>query len=124
MTRLANVLTPIELAQDDGIDGKAATVLTSVAGLVAAGTQFLPLKDAKDIIHVKNTYGGILNITVKAGVGPRRGIGDLVVPVAATSGEQIIGPLESSRFKQADGYVYIDFDAAFTGLIGVYRLPG
>lgn len=123
MTRLANVLTPIELAQNDGIDSKAATVLTSIAGLVAAGTQFLPTKDDKFFIQVKNTYGAELDATVKAGVGPLAGQGDLVVPVAATSGEQFIGPLESARFKQADGYIYVDFKTNFTGLVGVFQLP-
>jgi len=124
MTRLANVLTPIELSQNDGIDAKAATVLTSIAGLVALGTQFLPGKDDKFIIHVKNTDGAALDVTVQAGNGPLGAQGDLVVEVAATTGEQLIGPLESARFKQDDGYVYVDFETGMTGLIGVYQLPG
>ena len=118
-----NLLTPVELTADSSIDGKAATIMTSVAGLVALGAYYVPLKDGKFIIHVKNTEGTANTITVLAGVGPRSGIGDLVVLVAATSGEQLIGPLESSRFKQADGNVYLDFEAAFTGLIAVYQLP-
>ncbi len=118
-------LTPTQLGQDAGTDVKAATVMSSIAALVALGSEIVAAKfrpDDKILIHVKNTAGTAKNITIPAGNGFRSGIGDLVVSVAATSGEAMI-IVESARFAQSDGILDIDYETGFTGLIGAYRLP-
>ena len=79
------------------------------------------------MLRVTNTHGSAHNVTVKAGVYPpamAAGQGDLTVQVAATTGVQWIGPLESGRFIQADGSIYVDLpDAAHTGTITAFVLP-
>lgn len=63
-------------------------------------------------------------VTVKAGVNPpafQSGLGDLAV-VLADSATKLIGPLESSRFVQADGSINVDV-TSFVGTFRAYRLP-
>lgn len=74
------------------------------------------------LLEVRNTNAAEKDVTIKAGVGPTAGLGDLVVPVAADTGVQVIC-IESARFAQADGTVNIDFEAAMTGTVAAYRLP-
>ncbi len=64
-------------------------------------------------------------MTVKAGVNPpsvRAGIGDLVITMGAQNDVAYV-LLESSRFTQADGSIWIDVAAATTGSILALRLP-
>ena len=52
-------------------------------------------------------------------------IGDLTVPVAATTGVRWIGPLGSDRFAQADGSLSIDYsNTSFAGTVTAFVLPG
>lgn len=82
------------------------------------------------ILRVTNTHGSNHDIVIKAGDSPpawAAGLGDLTVTVAATSGVQWIGPLESGRFekKAADGtaIMHIDVEAAHTGTITAFLVP-
>src|SRR5262245_8282592 len=100
-----------------------------------AGTDLDPTNDhvvtpgdaSRLVLRVTNTHGSQHNVVVKAGVYPpaiAAGQGDLTVPVAATTGVQWIGPLESGRFAQADGTILVDLpDAAHTGKITAFLLP-
>ena len=115
-------LTPIQLSRNAGIDAKAATVLTAINVTNGAYIDASALETDRVILHVKNTEGSTNTVTVKAGAFARGVLGDLVVTVAATSGEQMLH-LETSRFKKADGTIDIDFESGMTGLIGVYALP-
>lgn len=78
-------------------------------------------------LYVINT--GLVNhtVTIKAGVSTdasyRGGTGDLVCTIKASAGGGIIGPLEEVRFAQADGSIWIDLDAGFTGSITAYMWP-
>lgn len=78
------------------------------------------------IIHVKNTTGSSKAVTVKASSSLvpafRSSLGDLVVTIAATTGEQML-VLESARFAQPDGSINIDIAASMTGTIAVYKAP-
>lgn len=77
-------------------------------------------------IRCTNTNGTPRSLTVKAGVNPpsmRQGAGDLVISVPATTGDLLIGPLESARFAQADGSIYVDLEASIAGIIAAFRLP-
>jgi hypothetical protein len=78
------------------------------------------------VLRVTNTHGSAHNVVVKAGAYPpavAAGQGDLTVSVAATTGVQWIGPLESGRFMQADGSINVDIEAAHTGTITAFVLP-
>ena len=70
------------------------------------------------MLHVKNTNAAARTVTLKAGsggdVGPslRSALGDLVVTVALTSGEQLIVINDEARFKQTDGTINVDISGA------------
>jgi hypothetical protein len=90
--------------------------------LVAAPTNDMQLAGAqpeKTVLVVANSdSGNAITITVKAGDYPpawAAGQGDLAVSIAASKTEYI-GPLESGRFIQSDGSMYIQ-SSATTGTI-------
>jgi len=96
--------------------------VTPTAVDVANGHKIDAGVDGKIAIVVQNTFAGAKTVTVKAGNRSHGGQGDLVVTVP-TSGWSIIGPLQSSRFKQADGCYYLDYQAGMTGNIIPFHLP-
>lgn len=113
----AGAQVPAGTAVDQANGMNISTVNT---GLPAART------GSRLIIEVYNTAAAAHNIIVRAGATPpahRAGLGDLTSSVALTSGHQLIGPLDLSRFAQTDGSVNVDFDAGFTGTINCYLLP-
>jgi len=114
-----HAVVPVQTLTDTGVDGKAATVMYAI---VQADGHYIDVNDINTdnmIIHFKNTEGSSNDIIISAGVYSRSSLGSLTVSCAATSGEQLIR-IESARFKDADGYILIDFSAATTGLIGAY----
>lgn len=115
-------------------DTVAVTQLTRNAGstqpagtaiVVANGAQVPAGKAERLIIRVTNTHGSGHPVTIKAGVNPpafRAGLGDLSVTVPATSGDVLI-PVESARFAQADGFIYLDFEASHAGVVSAVAVP-
>lgn len=80
---------------------------------------------SKLLVHVTNTAAAAKNVTVLAGGDPpafRAGAGNLVVSVPATNGARYL-VLESARFAQATGDIYIDLETGMTGTLTCYRLP-
>lgn len=77
---------------------------------------------ARLLIRVTNTNGTQRTVTVKAGVHLRKGIGDLAVIVPATTGDKLL-VVESARFKQADGSIWLDYEASMAGIVSVVRMP-
>jgi hypothetical protein len=79
-------------------------------------------------LMVRTTNGADKTVTVKSGVGGgatagqafRSGLGDLVLTAHAASGGGIVGGVESARFMQLNGQVYIDFASGITGFITAY----
>jgi hypothetical protein len=117
-------VTPVAVAANAGTDVKSATV--SVALDPTNGHSIATNgRTGRYLIHVKNTAAGAKNITVLAGDNPpawMAGVGNLVVAVALTSGEQMI-VVEAARFAQSDGAIHVDVEAATTGTIAVYQVP-
>ncbi len=75
-------------------------------------------------IHVTITNAGGADVTVKAGSNPpafAAGQGDLVETFAQNDEKFFV--IESARFAQANGDIYVDFEAGATGTIAAYRLP-
>jgi hypothetical protein len=57
-------------------------------------------------------------ITIKAGtIMPafRKDVGDLVYTLTGGAKELVVGPLETARYKQADGKIYVLFAGATVG---------
>ena len=98
----------------------------------------------KVILRITNTAGTGYNVIIRATgngvtaagatqtnpapsnvVYAQSTMGDLTVPVAATSGVRWIGPLGSDRFAQSDGSLSIDYSTRRSpGPITAFVLPG
>lgn len=77
-------------------------------------------------LRFTNTNGTARVATIKAGVNPpafRKDEGDLAVSVPATTGDVIVGPLDSAQFVQADGSIWVDLAASFAGTVTAFKLP-
>jgi hypothetical protein len=123
MARTAVV--PRALVKNSNLIGTSgATTIDST--LVTNGVTIANAKPERLLIRVTNTEGSTNTVTVKAGDNPpalRAGQGDLVVTVAATSGVQYIGPLESDKYLQADGSLEIDLETGMTGSLDALYMP-
>lgn len=109
------------------VNGNASN--TPAAGTAADPTNHHSIaakgETSRFLIVAKNTAGTPKNVIVKAGANPpavRASLGDLTVQVPATTGERWL-IVESSRFTQADGSIYLDLESGFAGTIAVYKLP-
>lgn len=84
-----------------------------------------PLEDL--IILVANTEGSTNTVTVLAGDNPpamSAGQGDWTSSaIAATTGHQILPPLESARFLQDNGTLRINVESGMTGWIQALQRP-
>ncbi len=118
-------VVPRALVANGGLNG--ATGATTIdATLVTNGVVVNSAEPERTLIRVTNTEGSTNTVTVNAGDNPpalAAGAGNLVVTVAATTGVQYIGPLESGRFLQGDGTLEIDFESGMTGAIDILLLP-
>ena len=78
-------------------------------------------------LYVLNTDSADHTCTVKGAsgspVGSRGGSGDLAAVISHTAGGGLIGPLDATRFTQADGSVNVDFSSAAGMTITAYMLP-
>ena len=117
-----DLINPVELTADAGTDIKNATVSTAINTTNGAYIDMNGVSAEKLLIHVKNTEGTTNTVTINSGIYSRSALGDLVVTVAATSGEQGI-VIETARFKDADGYITLDYESGMTGTAAAYLLP-
>jgi len=76
------------------------------------------------VLEIANTFAGAKNLTIKAGANPPafRSSADLVIALGASS-TNIVSLIESAAYIQADGSVWLDFEAATTGTIIAYLVP-
>ena len=90
------------------------------ASLVTAGldiTDFFNTREGTRGLLVTNTSAVTSDtITIKAGSGVNAGLGDMDVDIAQNE-QYLIGNIESARFDQGDGSLYINFATSATGLI-------
>jgi hypothetical protein len=96
------------------------------ATLVTNGVKIVAGMPERTILRVTNTHGADHAVTIKAGAYPpavAAGQGDLAVTVPATSGDVLIGPVESGRFLQSNGEIWVDFATGFTGTVTALRVP-
>jgi len=109
------------LATGLAINPTNGAVVAAAVGPDTSNTLFL---------YVTNTAGADKTVTVKSGPNGgagaatyRGGSGDLTVTVTTASGGAIIGPLEATRFEQANGVINVDFQTGLTGAIWAYAFP-
>lgn len=78
-------------------------------------------------LYVANGDSSDKTVTVKGGVSTnpstRGGSGDLATTISHTAGGGIIGPLETNRFAQADGSIWVDFSDGTSTTIVAYMWP-
>lgn len=118
MARTAVPLTA--LVANGSIANPAGTAVDPTNGHVISGARM-----RKFFVRVTNTNGTNRTCTIKAGAYPpaeSAGLGDLVVTVPATTGDVLIGPLESARFSQANGDIWVDLGASIAGIIAAFQL--
>lgn len=98
-----------------------AGVQVTYAACDVAGDSFTPSKDT--FIHVKNTNAATRTVTI-ASTSTTIGlaVADPAVIVAATTGDNMIGPFPSEHFAQTDGLADITYSAVTNLSIAVFRL--
>jgi hypothetical protein len=117
MAEAHTTINETQLVMDSYVTPATATTLNSSSGM-----QITASKDNRLILLVANTAAAAgLNVTVEKGVYFRSGLGNLTLTIPKAS-TRLIGPLESSRFEQADGKIYIAINNTNGTVIG-YRLP-
>lgn len=114
-------------------DLTANTAVADVAGTTLDATNSHTVAKAhpeRTILRITNTTSSTKTVTVKAGAtnppGFAGGLGDLVVSLTAgnvTTQVAFVGPLDSSRFLQADGSLSLDVAASMTGTVTAFRVP-
>ena len=82
------------------------------------------VNDGSTFLRVRNTGGGACTISIKI---PRTidnvAVPDRTVVVAATNGEQYIGPFGVGDYNQADNSVYFNASTATGVTVAALRLP-
>lgn len=126
---MARTSIPITTVAAGGAQVPAGTTIDQANGMVIStvNTGLPSFKSGNRLfLEVTNTAAGAHVITIRAGVTPpahRAGLGDLTSSVIATTGRQLIGPLDLSRHAQADGSINVDWDAGSTGIVNCWYLP-
>lgn len=99
----------------------AGTAITPANGQQISMTG---VKSRRLLVRVTNTSGSDRIVTIEAGAYPpaqRASLGALTFTVVATTGDMLI-PVDTSRYKQADGNIYLDFVAGHTGIVSCTQL--
>ena len=100
----------------DGVDVSGAYV-------AAAASQEFP-NDGRTFVHIINTNGASRTCTfATAGTIGGHSIADTVVTIAATTGEQMVGPFSQAIYDASDGNIDITWSATADVTIGVFKLP-
>jgi hypothetical protein len=121
----------VSLGNDAVTDIPAGTVINTTNGAIIAVPRVAAPGAADTIdrlfLYITNTAGVDKTVTVKAGTGTavsvRGGTGDLAVTCKTATGGCLIGPLDANRFAQADGSVWVDYQAGLTGACKAFMWP-
>ncbi|MBE7512559.1 MAG: hypothetical protein HS103_07070 [Anaerolineales bacterium] len=75
-------------------------------------------------VQITNSAEAAYTVTVAAGVNPpafRAPMGDLAMEIPAGATRYLV--IESARFAQANGAIWLDFESGMTGTALALRLP-
>lgn len=124
------IINTSALARDAFVDAAASGVYQAADTANGMYIADVEKKDGTLVLHFKNTNAATRVITIRKGVGADVGpgwralLGDLAVTIAATTGEQILWLTDTSRFKQSNGTINIDFSADTDVTVAAYRMAG
>lgn len=80
--------------------------------------------DGKTFLHVKNTGGSAVNVTINTQLNCSQGYShDEGGSVPATTGDEMFGPFAVNRFNDANGNVLVDLDTDSGITLRAFRLP-
>lgn len=117
-----DVVAVTQLASGAAVAQPAGTAISVANG---SALPALPNHQAAVVVRITNTAAADKIVTFSAGVNPpaaRKGLGSLAVTVAANTGDVDV-LLETARFAQADGTIYVDYAAGMTGFISAKAVP-
>lgn len=101
-----------------GLTWTAASLYVACAG---GGDDFA--NDGKTYVHLKNTNAASRDVTFNSTANCDQGFDhNIVVTVAATTGEAMVGPFPMNRFLDANGRVNITYSAVTNLTIAVFSL--
>lgn len=100
------------------------TGLAPTYAAAASGGDTADISNERTFLHVKNTNAATRDVTVDSTQNCNQGFDhNLVVTVAATAGDVMIGPLPRARFGRAsDGRAVITYSAVTGVTIAVVRV--
>lgn len=113
---MARDVPAIQQMSSHGLAGAYTAVTANNDQVVNNGRRF---------VHVKNTGGGSLTVTVNIGqTFDTQAVAATTVTVPATTGDKVIGPFPSG-YNQPDGTgnVFIDYSTTTGVTRAVYELP-
>jgi hypothetical protein len=115
-------MTYVDITSVNNLANSTLAALTTGAINQANGNRLTNAFDDKldKSILVLTNSGTTGDITVKAGVGPRSSLGDYVVSLPGSSAVRYL-QLESARFKQADGSLYLEYASGVAGTVAVVK---
>lgn len=116
----AVTLSPINVTPGNANVNWAPTTITSQ--MITDGVQVRFPRDGKLLIVVTNTAGSAKTVTLKAGDGIAKNQGNLTRQLAASTGTWVIRPEPSSRFKDKDGFLQLQFESGITGTIAALQI--
>jgi hypothetical protein len=120
-----DAITATKIARNTALNlGSLAAPANGAAFTQTNGQAIAIGNGARFGLLVYNSKAGAIVITVKAGVSPpatSAGLGDYSYTCPTTVFFTMIGPLETARFAQADGKIYVDTDAAATGTMWAFE---
>jgi hypothetical protein len=122
-----DVIVTNKMTRNQGLNlGSIAAPANGAAFTQANGQSFTVNKAHKFGLLVYNSKAGAINVIIRAGIYPpaeSQGQGDLTIAIGTTVFFALIGPLDGARFAQAGGSIFVDTDAAATGLMWAFEFP-
>jgi len=98
--------------------------LNVASAYVAAAASQEFANDGRTFVHVKNTDGSSHTITfTTTATVSGLAVADNTVTIAATTGEQMIGPFPTSVYNASDGNIDITWSDTTGMTIAVFKLP-
>lgn len=104
-----------------------AGVASALAAANTDGSKWLA-SGGRTFLQAKNASGSPINVTVEGqqttnqpGVGPIAAP-DIVVAVAATTGDVMIGPIPAA-YCDADGFAHVTFSGVTSLTVAAFELP-
>lgn len=101
-------------------DVATSGAIPSYAAANSGGDQFQ--NDGKTYVHIKAGVGGVTNVTIGSQRACDQGSTHNTTVAIANSTEKMIGPFDTARYSDANGYVQLAYSSVTNVTIGVFSL--